>query len=74
MGALAGTGLALLPGLRGPAHLLLWAPGKVHPLFVHPLGLDPLDEAEEVLVGHGGAAGRHVRAFNWIPFVSQIII
>lgn len=61
MGALAGTGLALLPGLRGPAHLLLRAPGKVHPLFVHPLGLDPLDEAEEVLIGHGGATGRHVR-------------
>ena len=58
--ALAGAGLALLPGLGGSAHLLR-APGEVHPLLVHPLGLDPLDEAEEVFVGHGGAAGQHVR-------------
>lgn len=59
--ALAGAGLALLPGLGGSAHLLLRAPSEVHPLLVHPLGLDPLDEAEEVLVGHGGATGQHVR-------------
>lgn len=59
--ALAGARLALLRGLRWPAHLLLWAPGEVHPLLVHPLGLHPLDEAEEVLVRHGGASGQHVR-------------
>lgn len=59
-GALAGPRLALLPGLRRPTGLLLWAPSEVHALLVHPLGLHPLDEAEEVLVWHGGASGQHV--------------
>ena len=58
--ALGGARLALLPGLGSPADLLLRAPGEVDPLFVHPLGLHPLDEAEEVLVRHGGASGQHV--------------
>lgn len=57
----AGTRLVLLPGLRAPICLLLWAPSKVHPLLIHPLGLHPLNEAEEILVGHGGASGQHVR-------------
>lgn len=59
--ALAGAGLALLPGLGWPAHLLFRAPGEVHPLLVHPLGLHPLDEAEEVLVRHSGATWQPVR-------------
>lgn len=58
--ALAGARLALLPGLGGPARLLLGAPGEVHPLLVHALGLHPLDEAEEVLVRHGGPARQPV--------------
>lgn len=59
--ALAGTRLALLPGLRRSARLRLWAACEIHPLLIHPLGLDPLDKAEEVLVRHGGATGQHVR-------------
>ena len=58
--ALAGAGLALWPLLGRPARLLLGAPGEVHPLLIHPLRLHPLDEAEEVLVRHGGAAGQPV--------------
>lgn len=57
---LAGAWLTLFSGLR-PAHLLLRAPGEVNPLLVHPLSLHPLDEAEEVLVWHGGATGQNSR-------------
>lgn len=45
----------------GPPTSCSRSSGGVHPLLIHPLGLDPLDEAEEVLVGHGGAAGWHPR-------------
>ena len=34
---------------------------QVHPLLVHALGLHPLDEAEEVLVGHRGRVGARLR-------------
>lgn len=57
---LAGAWLALFSGL-GPAHLLLRAPSEVNPLLVHPLSLYPLDEAEEILVWHGGATGQNSR-------------
>lgn len=31
--------------------------GKLDALFIHAFGLNPLDEAEEVLIWHGGGAG-----------------
>lgn len=59
--ALAGTRWALQPGLVQPhTGLLLWAPSKVHTLFIHPLSLHSLDKAEEILIRHGGASGQHI--------------
>lgn len=64
---LAGTWWTLLPGLVQPTGLLLWAPSKVHTLLIHPLSLHSLDEAEEILIRHGGASGQHIR--GWAALV-----
>lgn len=65
--ALAGTRWTLLLGIRQSTGLLLWTPSKVHSLLIHPLSLHPLDKAEEILIGHGGATGQHIR--GWAALV-----
>lgn len=48
----------LLAGPRAlPLLRCLLCQGQIHTLLIHALGLDALDQAEKVFVGHGGSPG-----------------